>query len=54
MDKNHPGQNLPNQRPSDKPSRTKTPQTIEREFVQWAFVRTFCTRSTKKWGVRDV
>jgi len=34
MGKNHPGQNLPNQRPSDKSSRTKTPQTIEREFVQ--------------------
>src|SRR6218665_2630010 len=36
--------------PPDKSSRTKTPRTIEREFVQGDFVRIFCTRPTKKWG----
>ena len=43
-DKNHPEQNL----------RIKTPRTIEREFVEGAFVRVFCTRPTKNRGVRDV
>jgi len=49
--------------PRTKPSRQKTlwqnapektPRTIEREFVQGAFVRVFCTRPTKNRGVRDV
>ena len=39
MDKNLPGQNLPDKRPPDKPPGQK--------FVQWAFVRAFCTRPTK-------
>jgi len=42
-------QKTPGQNP-----RTKTPQIIEREFVQEAFVRVFCTRPTKNGGVRDV
>src|SRR6218665_1839414 len=42
--------------PRTKPSRQKTPgqrpsRTIEREFVQGAFVRIFCTRPTKNRGV---
>src|SRR6218665_2595822 len=41
MDKNHPGQNLPDKRPHDKTPWTKPPRTIEREFVQEAFVRGF-------------
>src|SRR6218665_1319348 len=39
-DKNQPGQ--------------KPPRTIEIEFVPGTFVRDFCTRPTKNWGVRDV
>jgi len=42
---NHPRQNLPDKRPL-----TKAPQTIEREFVQGAFVRVFYTRPTKIGG----
>src|SRR6218665_1327898 len=49
MDKNPPGQNLPEKRPSDKPSRTKLREQL-REFVQGVLVRIFCTRSTKKSG----
>ena len=44
-DKNQPGQNPPGQKP---------PRTIEIEFVQGTFVRDFCTKPTKNWGVRDV
>src|SRR6218665_3860250 len=33
-----------------KPPDKKTLQTIEREFVQGAFVRVFCTRPTKNRG----
>ena len=49
-DKNHPGQNLPDKRPLTKPPGQKLPQTIEREFVQGAFVWVFCTRPTKNRG----
>jgi len=50
---NHPGQNLPDKRPSDKTPGQKPARTIEREFVQGAFVRVFCTRHrpTKNRGV---
>src|SRR6218665_2623135 len=41
MDKNHPGQNLPDKRPLTKPPGQKPPRTIEREFVKEAFVRVF-------------
>src|SRR6218665_2400182 len=44
------GQNLPDKRPPDKTSRRKLPRTIEREFVQEAFVRVVCTRHTKIRG----
>src|SRR6218665_805605 len=50
MDKNHPGQNLPDKRPPDKTPGQTPPRTIEREFVQGAFVRVFCTRRTKNRG----
>jgi len=51
MIKNYPGHKLPDERHPDK----KTRRTIEREFVQGAFVRVFCTRLTKIRGwVRDV
>ena len=46
---NHPGQNLPDKRPCD-----KSTGTIERDFVQGAFVRFFFTRPTKNGGFRDV
>ena len=57
-DKNHPRQKTLWQNPGQKP-----PRTIEREFVQGAFVRVSCTRSTKNrgaemcdvlWGSRNV
>src|SRR6218665_823523 len=48
MDKNLPGQNLPDKRPPDKPPGQKPQRTIEREFVQGAFVRVFCTRPTQR------
>ena len=37
-----------------KASGQKHSRTIEREFVQGAFVQIFCTRPTKIGGVRDV
>src|SRR6218665_273402 len=49
-DKNHPGQNLRDKRPPDKTREQKPPRKIEREFVQGAFVRDFCTRPTKNRG----
>ena len=51
---NHPGQNLPDKEPPEKAPGHKPPRTIEREFVQGAFVRVFCTRPTKNGGFRDV
>ena len=55
MIKNHPGQNLPDKGHPDKKPRTKNPgqklpRTIDREFIQGAFVQVFCTRLTKNWG----
>src|SRR6218665_3040276 len=44
------GQNLPDKRPPDRTPGQKPPRTIEREFVQGAFVRDFCTRLTKNGG----
>ena len=41
------------QTPGQNP-RTKPPRTSKIEFVQGAFVRDFCTRPTKNWGVREV
>src|SRR6218665_347781 len=44
-------QNLPRTNlPDYKDPRTKTPRTIEREFVQGLFVRVFCSRPTKNGG----
>jgi len=45
-DKNHPGQNLPDKRPSDKTPEQKPLRTIETEFVglQGGFCPGFCTR----------
>src|SRR6218665_2489850 len=42
---------LPVKRPSDETPGQKPPRTIEREFVQGAFVRLFCTRPIKNRGV---
>src|SRR6218665_1207426 len=58
-DKRHPGQNLPNKRPLIKPPGQKSPRTIEREFVQGAFVRFYVLGLLKIggyfwWGTRDV
>src|SRR6218665_3443463 len=50
MDKNHPGQNLPDKSPPDKSHGQKPPRTIVREFVKGGFVRDFCTRPTKIRG----
>jgi len=59
-DKKHPGQNLPDKRQNP---RTKPPQTIEREFVQGAFVGLFVISLLKiggsemydvLWGAQDV
>ena len=49
-DKNHPGQNPPDKRPSDKTSEQKPPRTIEREFVQGAFVGVFVLGLLKNGG----
>src|SRR6218665_632398 len=54
-DRRRNGQKPPRTKPSrpktpDKSFRTKTPRTIEREFVEGDFVRIFCTRPTKKSG----
>src|SRR6218665_972664 len=43
MDKNHPGQNLPDKRPPDRNPGQKPSRTIETEFVQGTFVRVVCT-----------
>ena len=51
MDINHPGQNLPDKRQNP---RTKPPRTIEREFVQGAFVRAFVPCLLKIGGQRRV
>ena len=48
--KKHPGQNLPDKRPSDKTPGQKLQQTIETEFAQGALVRVFCTRPSKNRG----
>src|SRR6218665_3620444 len=45
-----PGQNLSDKRHPDKTPGQKLPRTIEREFVQGAFVWVFCTRPTKNRG----
>jgi len=51
-DKKHLGQNLPDKRQNP---RTKAPRTIEREFVQRAFVRVFVLGLLNMGaGVRDV
>src|SRR6218665_121651 len=45
------GQKPPRTKPSrQKTPHTKFPRTTEREFVQGAFVRVFCTRPTKNRG----
>jgi len=36
--------------PRQNPPEQKLPRTFEREFVQGAFVRVFCTKPTKKIG----
>ena len=41
MDKTHPGQNIPDKRSLDNAPGQKPPRTIEREFVQGAFLRVF-------------
>src|SRR6218665_4190649 len=48
--KQKPGQNLQDKRPSDKTPGQKPPRTIETEVVQGAFVWVFCTRPTKYRG----
>ena len=53
-DKHHPAQNFPDKIPPDKAPRQKPSQTIEREFVQGAFVRIFVLGLVKIRGVRDV
>ena len=47
MDKNHPGQNLPDKDPLTKPLAQNPPRTIESEFVQGGFCLVFCTKPTK-------
>src|SRR6218665_17736 len=42
-----PRANLPDKKPPDKTPEQKPPRTIEREFVQGAFVCFFCTRPKK-------
>ena len=54
MDKNHSGQNLPDKRPLDKTPGQKPLRTIEREFVQGAFVRVFVLGLLKMGGGFDM
>ena len=52
--KTTPDKNFQTKDPLTKAPRQKPPRTVDREFVQGAFVRVFCTRPTKNRGVRDV
>ena len=57
MDKNHPGQDLPDKRPPDKShktTRTKIPVSNWERIYTVGFYLGFCTRPTKNGGVRDV
>ena len=49
MNKNYPGQDLPDKRPPE-----NAPLKNSGEFVQGAFVQIFCTRPTKNQGVSEM